>query len=156
MFYCSLEKPTRSTLMNVQEHKPYEVFVKTETCPMPHYALGVEAMADVALWRPFQCILTRTVPPRYKGGWRTRVRNQYQKELTELACLLSGLTGAELKKKLAELAEERAVQVNVAKLLMKQKKPASRPANFGADFGNLSVGEREGSFSPRGRLDGYW
>lgn len=127
--------------MKVQEHKPYEVFVKTEARPIPHYALGVEVTADVALWRPFQCILTRTVPPRYKGGWRTRVRNQYQKELTELACKLSGLAGAELKKALAELAEERAVQVNVAQLLVKSKKPTHRPVNFGADLGR----RREGS-----------
>lgn len=135
-----------------KKDKPYEVFVKTSTSPMPHFVLGVEESADVALWKPFKCIVTRTVPPRYKGGWHTRMRNQYAKELGELAHKLNNLPDMDKAVLLATLAKERAIQECVAGML--QKKVVRRAKSFGADFGRMDVSERRGSHGTG--VDGYW
>lgn len=132
----------------------FEVFVRTATSPMPHYALGVEEGADVALWKPFKCIVTRTVPPRYKGGWRTRMRNQYAKELQELADRLNNSTAEERAVLLTTLAKERAIQECVAGML--QKKVVRSTKSFGADFGRMDIGEREGSHGNGGDVDPLW
>jgi hypothetical protein len=140
--------------MAAKKQTVYEVLVKTEKRPLPHWALGVEAEADVVLWRSQTCLLTRTVPPRYKGGWRTRKRNEYVRELNALAAWLNELTGRRRQKLLRDIAKERAVQENVLNAL-RPKAPRPREV-YRADFGNVSVGERVGSFSPRDRVDGYW
>jgi len=57
---------------------------------------------------------------------------------------------------LRELNRQREIQVNVIEDIKRARRLAERPKNFRADFGNVCVGEREGSFSPPGRLDGYW
>ena len=136
------------------KNRPFEVFVKTATSPMPHYALGVEEGADVALWKPFKCILTRTVPPRYTGGWRTRMRNQYAKELQELADKLNNLTAEKPAVLLATLAKERAIQECVAGML--PKRAVKPPSSFRADFGRRDIGERQGSHGNGGDVDPLW
>ena len=104
-----------------------------------------------------EVLLALTVPARYEGGWRTRVLNQFKTELETYARQLNGKMNAKARQNLlAKLATERAVQLNVEGLPKRPKKPMHRPANFGADFGNLSVGERQGSFSPVGRIEGVW
>jgi len=57
---------------------------------------------------------------------------------------------------LKELKDKRLVQLNVAEALERAKRAARKPAAFRADFGNLLAGEREGSFSRRGTVDGLW
>jgi hypothetical protein len=137
-----------------ERQNPYQVFVRTEMTPFPCWARGVEGEADVALWCPFKCLLTRTVPPRYTEGWHTRLRNQYQRELTALADALNLLKGKEKQKLLAKLAKERAVQENVlAALRTKGVKRQSAPR---ADFGNVNAHVRISSFSPVDRIEGYW
>ena len=104
-----------------------------------------------------EVLLALTVPARYKKGSRTRMLNQFKAELETYARQLNGKMNAKARQNLlAKLATERAVQLNVEGLPKGPKKPVQRPANFGADFGNLSVGERQGSFTPSGRLDGVW
>jgi hypothetical protein len=128
----------------------------------PHYppAIKVSPLADFVLVANAgglpEVLLALTVPARYKGGWRTRKLNEFKVELETYARQLNGKMVPKARQKLlAKLAAERAVQLNVEALLS-PKKPTPRPANFGADFGNLTVGERQGSFSPVGRLDGVW
>lgn len=57
---------------------------------------------------------------------------------------------------LKELKRQRAIQITASAALSRARRLAQKPANFRADFGNLCVGERVGSFSWPGRGDGYW
>ncbi len=81
----------------------------------PHYppAVHVEATADFCLVAQSGCqmtvLLARTVPKRYVGSWRTRMRNLNKGELDKLAEALGGKESSAL---LVQIAKEREVQVN--------------------------------------------
>lgn len=106
-----------------------------------------------------EVLLAYTAPARYKGNWRTRKKNEGKALLERYAKTLnSKKTSIEAKETLLQnLAEVRVAQVNIANALEVAKRTAGRSTHkFRADFGNVCAGEREGSFSPPGRLDGYW
>lgn len=82
-----------------------------------------------------EVLLALTVPARHKGGWRTRKLNQFKAELDSYAKKLNGQMTAKARATLLnKLAAERAVQLNVADLLNRPKRPGQK--SFGAHFGN--------------------
>jgi hypothetical protein len=133
----------------------------------PYYppAVKVESTADCCLIAQAGCtmevLLAYTVPVctvRRTERWHQQKKKEGKTELERFAKTLnSDKISAKAKEALLqELEQKRLVQLNVTEALARAKRVAWKPVNFGADFGNLCVGERVGSFSWPGRGDGYW
>lgn len=102
----------------------------------PHYppAVQIESSTDYCLVAQAGCtmqvLLAYTAPVRYKSNLRTRKKNEGKAILERHAKTLNGKkTSIEAKEKLLkDLAEVRAVQVNVAHALIAAQRKAQRPA----------------------------
>lgn len=91
-----------------------------------------------------EVLLAYTAPTRYKGNWRARKKDEGKAMLEKHAKCLNGKKASDKEKgKLVQdLAELRAVQVNVAQTLAATRRAARRrEQNFRADFGNVCAGE---------------
>ena len=113
----------------------YAVYVGPSFPP----ALKVSPLADFCLVANDgglpEVLTVLTVPAWHKGGWRTRKLNQFRAELETYARKLNGkMTKKARAALLDKLAAERAVQLNVAALLNRPKRPVQK--SFGAHFGN--------------------
>lgn len=128
-------------------------------------AVKVEATAHSCLVAQAECtmqvLLAFTVPYRpqpYSEKTFLRKKSEGKKVLEGYAqSLNSDRISADAKEVLLkELKCQREIQINVLEGIARARRLARKPVNFGADFGNLFAGEREGSFSPPGRVDGCW
>jgi len=128
-------------------------------------AVKVEATAHSCLVAQAGCtmqvLLAFTVPTRpnlYSETVLQRKKKAGKAVLEGYAKTLNNdrVSAAAKEVLLVELNRQREIQINVIKDIKRARRLAERPTNFRADFCNLCAGEREGSFSPPGRLDGYW
>jgi len=133
----------------------------------PHFppAVRVGSAADACLVAQVGCtmevLLAFTVPHRpqpYPEKVLFLKKKEGRDELEGYAKTLNSKKVSAKNKEalLKELKDKRLVQLNVAEALERAKRAARKPAAFRADFGNLLAGEREGSFSRRGTVDGLW
>lgn len=133
----------------------------------PHFppAVRVGALADACLVAQVGCmmeVLLAFTVPHCPQPYLERVllwkKREGRGELESYAKTLNSKKVSAKSKEalLKELKEKRLVQLNVTEAPARAKRVARKPVNFGADFGNLCVGERVGSFSWPGRGDGYW
>ncbi|OGG66128.1 hypothetical protein A2929_02940 [Candidatus Kaiserbacteria bacterium RIFCSPLOWO2_01_FULL_45_25] len=133
----------------------------------PHFppAVRVGSAADACLVAQVGCtmevLLAFTVPHRpqpYPERVLFLKKKEGRDELEGYAKTLNSKKVSAKNKEalLKELKEKRLVQLNVTEVLARAKRTAWKPVASRADFGNLLAGEREGSFSRRGAVDGLW
>ncbi len=118
------------------------------------------SLPDLLLWSEEGALRELVYQYRFPEAWNEEERAA---ELSRLQATAEALSGEmpkdfmfELRNDLKVLEDERRAQEAVQAAAKKSGERKSQ--NFRADFGNLCVGERVGSFSPRpqDRIDGLW
>ena len=119
-------------------------------------------LPDVQFWSVEGALRERVYQFRFPEAWSAEEREVELARLRAVAETLSGDLPKDLMflvledMKILEEQERPAREAEEQRSRDAAKKLERRPRDFGADFGNLCVGERVSPFSRSGAVDGLW